>query len=184
MFFGFLRVDEVTAIPHKVSVPWCRIKPCKLRLAFRSHKYSVDFPFNLDFLPTERTPCPCRRMVNYIKLGGGGHGQITLFCYANKLPVQKTAFAKYLEAVIVHTDLVEKNISPHCCRIGAVTWQPSQVSLPNRLKPWDTGILTAIGSISRLSQYLAKHPLVTPDYTQVWLVFYVCTDLRSVRQSI
>ena len=72
MFFGFLRVDEVMAIPHNLSVPWCRIKPCKLRLAFWSHKYSVDFPFNLDFLPTERTPCPCRRMVNYIKLGGGG----------------------------------------------------------------------------------------------------------------
>ena len=59
---------------------------------------------------------------------------------------KKTAFAKYLEAVIVHTDLVEKNISPYCCRIGTATWQPSQVSF---LKPWDAGILTAIGSISR-----------------------------------
>ena len=84
-------------------------------------------------------------MVNYIKLGGG-HGQGTLFCYANKIPVQKTAFAKYLEAVIVHTDLVDKNISPYCCLIGTAMWQPSQVCF---LKPWDAGILTAIGSISR-----------------------------------
>ena len=63
-------------------------KPFKLCLAFRSHKYSVYFPFKLVVLPTEKTPCPCRRMVNYIKLGGG-HGQGTLFCYDNKIPVKK-----------------------------------------------------------------------------------------------
>ena len=59
-------------------------------------------------------------MVDYIKLRGQGQGP--LFRYANKLPVQKTAFAKYLKAIIANTELTSKKISPHCFRIGAATW--------------------------------------------------------------
>ena len=120
MFFGFLRVNEVTFSPHNFSVSHCRIKPSKLRLMFNSYKHSASRPFSLDVLPIMKTVCPCRRMVNYIKLRG--HEQGPLFRYANKLPVQKTAFAKYLKAVIARTELADKTISPHCFRIGAATW--------------------------------------------------------------
>ena len=68
MFFGFLRVSEVTASHHNVSVSQCRIKPSKLRLVFHSYKHSSGCPFSLDVLPTTKTACSCRRMVDYIKL--------------------------------------------------------------------------------------------------------------------
>ena len=120
MFFWFLRIGEVTASPHNLSVSQCRIKPSKLRLVFQSYKHSAGCPFTLDVLPTGKAACPYRRMVDYIKLRG--HDQGPLFRYANKLPVQKTAFAKYLKAIIANTELTSKKISPHCFRIGAATW--------------------------------------------------------------
>ena len=120
MFFGFLRVSEVTASSHNFSVSQCRIKPSKLRLVFNSYKHSSGRPFSLDALPTMKTACPYRKMVDYIKLRG--HEQGPLFRYANKLLVQKTAFAKYLKAVIARTELPDKNISPHCFRIRVTTW--------------------------------------------------------------
>ena len=120
MFFGFLRIGEVTASPHNLSVSQCRIKPSKLRLVFLSYKHSDGRPFTLDVLPTGKAACPYRRMVDYIKLRGQDQGP--LFRYANKLPVQKTAFAKYLKAFIANTELTSKTISPHCFRIGAATW--------------------------------------------------------------
>ena len=95
MFFGFLRIGEVTASPHNLYVSQCRIKPSKLRLVFLSYKHSAGRPFTLAVLPTDKAACPYRRMVDYIKLRGQGQGP--LFRYANKLPVQKTAFAKYLK---------------------------------------------------------------------------------------
>ena len=98
----------------------CRIKPSKLRLVFLSYMHSAGRPFTLDVLPTGKAACPYRRMVDYIKLRGQGQGP--LFRYANKLPVQNTAFAKYLKAIIANTELTSKNISPHCFRIGAATW--------------------------------------------------------------
>ena len=120
MFFGFLRIGEVTASPHNLSVSQCRIEPSKLRLVFLSYKHNAGRPFTLDVLPTGKAACPYRRMVDYFKLRG--HDQGPLFRYANNLPVQKTAFAKYLKAIIANTELTSKKISPHCFRIGAATW--------------------------------------------------------------
>ena len=70
VFFGFLRVNEVTARPHNFSMSQCRIKPSKLRLVFNSYKHNYGHPFSLDVLPTMKTACPYRRMVDYIKLRG------------------------------------------------------------------------------------------------------------------
>ena len=120
MFFDFLMVSEVIASPSRnFSVSQCRIKPSKLRLVFNLYKYISGRPFCLDVLPTMKTACPYRKMVDYIKLRG--HEQGPLFRYANKLPVQKTAFAKYLKAVIARNELADKTISPLCFRIGAAT---------------------------------------------------------------
>ena len=71
-----------------------------------------------------------------------GHDQSPLFRYANTLPVQKTAFTKYLKAVVMHTDLVGKYISPHCFRIGA------NFAFLIKLKPWGVGTVPPTGSIS------------------------------------
>lgn len=120
MFFGFLRISEVTASPHNLSVTQCRIKPAKLRLVFHTYKHSAGRPFSLDVFPTGKTACPYRRMVEYIKLRGNDQGP--LFRSANKLPVQKTAFAKYLKEVLKNTELAGKKISSHSFRIGAATW--------------------------------------------------------------
>ena len=115
----------------------CRIKPSKLRLVFLSYKHSDGRPFTLDVLPTGKAACPYRRMVDYIKLRGKGQGP--LFRYANKLPVQKTAIAKYLKAVIANTELT------------------SQISPLNKLKPWGAGIPILTRNISRLYQSQASH---------------------------
>ena len=98
----------------------CRIKPSKLRLIFLSNKHSAGRPFTLDVLPTVEAACPYRRMVDYIKLRGQDQGP--LFRYATTFPVQKTAFAKYLKAIISNTELTSKKVSRHCFRIGAATW--------------------------------------------------------------
>ena len=84
-----------------------------------------DLSIIIKLVPTSRcssckTVCPYRRMVDYIKLSGQDQGPI--FRYANKLPVQKTAFAKYIKAIIANTELTSTKISPHCFRIGAATW--------------------------------------------------------------
>ena len=107
MFFGFLRVSEITASHHNVSVSQCRIKPSKLRLVFNSYKHSCGRPFSLDLLPTTKTACSCRRMVDYIKLRG--HEQGPFFAMRISCQLKKTAFAKYLKAVIARTELAEHN---------------------------------------------------------------------------
>ena len=115
-------------------------------------------------------------MVDYIKLRGQDQGP--LFRYAYKFPLQKTAFAKYLKAIIANTDLTCKKVSPHCIRIGAATWA-SQVSPLNKLKPWGAGIPIPTRNISGLHRLLANH------LRKVCLCF-MSTDstLTSLHQSM
>ena len=91
VFFGVRRIGEITAGQHNLPLSQCRIKPSKLRLVFQSHKHSTGRPFNLNLLPTSKTDCPYRRMVDCIKLSRHDQGPLfatPISCQDRKLPLQ------------------------------------------------------------------------------------------------
>ena len=89
------------------------------------------------------------------------------FRYANKLPVKKTAFVKYLMAVIARTELANKKISPRCNRIGAATWAAMSGFSSEQIKTMGRWLLTATRNIYEWNQYLARYPHKATDYTRL-----------------
>ena len=119
MFFGFLRVSEVTAGTHNLQLSDLTVKKDKLILCFRSFKHSGQHWFRLHVLPTGSTSCPLKCMHAYLTIRGNQAGP--LFQHSDGSPIKAHFVNRMLKSSLKSAGLT-KSITSHSFRIGAATW--------------------------------------------------------------
>ena len=138
MFFGFLRISEVTKHRHNLQYNQCTVTSACVKLTFHSYKHSHVKPYRLEVPAMISRSCPRKLLTRYLQLRGSAPGP--LFHYADKKPVSRGYFAKVLKSAVTHAHLPGR-ITPHSFRIGAAVQLLRGIPL-NRLQFLDAGGLT------------------------------------------
>ena len=118
MFFGFLRISEVTKHRHNLQYNQCTVTSACVKLTFHSYKHSHVKPYRLEVPAMISRSCPRKLLTRYLQLRGSAPGP--LFHYADEKPVSRGYFAKVLKSAVTHAHLPGR-ITPHSFRIGAAT---------------------------------------------------------------
>ena len=124
MFFGFLRLGEVTASPHNLCFDNVSLDGLTCSITFLSFKHCSGLPVTIGVSRLDSPICPVSLLADFLKIRGSGTGP--LFCYPRGLPVSPGHFRSLLAAAVARCGRSDLKITPHSFRIGAATHAAAQ----------------------------------------------------------
>ena len=120
MFFGFLRIGEVTTSPHNLQFDSVSINDLSCSITFLSYKHSSGLPVTIEVGSVDSPVCPVARLSEFLQIRGLGPGP--LFSYPRAIPVSPSHFRSLLFAALANCGRADLKITPHSFRIGAATY--------------------------------------------------------------
>ena len=119
MFFGFLRLGEVTTSPHNLIFDNISIDGLSCSITFLSYKHSTGLPITIVVSKLDSPICPVNRLSEFLAVRGSDPGP--LFCYPRGFAVSANHFRSLLTAALANCGRADLKITPHSFRIGAAT---------------------------------------------------------------
>jgi site-specific recombinase XerD len=118
MFYGFLRIGEVTTSPNNLQFHSIALSQEGVSITFHSYKHHSGKPFTLVVRSTSKA-CPVTYLQNYVNVRGYISGP--LYVLADGSPVSSSYFYHVFYLVLAVCKLDKAVYKPHSFRIGAAT---------------------------------------------------------------
>lgn len=123
MFFGFMRIGEVTKSVNNIQFSQVSISKSSLSITFEKFKHHVGSPIVITIPASGSVFCPVKVTSDYIIRRGSSPGPF--FCTPGSIPILPSKFYSCLRASLIWAGISHLNIKPHSFRIGAATWAAS-----------------------------------------------------------
>lgn len=118
MFFGFLRVGEVTDSPNNIAVSHLTLSTASLVIKFVKYKHHQGLPKSL-LIKEQPIGCPVKALTEYVRIRGSVDGP--LFVDTNFKPISSFRFSDIFKRTLSYIGLDPAIFKPHSFRIGAAT---------------------------------------------------------------
>lgn len=118
MFYGFLRVGEVTDSQNNITLSQVEVSPSAVTIKFVKFKHHQGLPKSV-LIREQGIGCPVKALSLYMAIRGSNPGPF--FADTNGRPVSSFQFSDIFKRALGYIGLDSAIFKPHSFRIGAAT---------------------------------------------------------------